>query len=401
MRQLFKAYVFLAILLLGCQSNDNKAPLIHKQDKMNSQQGILEFFADALVISSCKSSGQYNLVMSARLRNNTNDTIIIPSSKHTTSNDNMTVSPSYIEGTLYGQRVRLCQRNSGKQISPHSDVVLELFLENFKPAPQGIYVSDFVICGDSIRSMLLDYVYKPSINDKLNTCLNIHFHSMQNTALIVAPSNLAISQMSQCFKTISELFEDLPSPKGQMNIKYEKSNWDCSDNGMVDCHVGKVFVSAQEQQGLYNLAISTVVWNNSCDTVWLPMRKDVAYQEAGDSDVSYFNSVLLEKTAKISIWSRTNYVPPYGMVRVAFFLKDYDAAKSKCSNDKTLSEDGLRTMRLIYHYHPLSVDDSRMCKGIDFHVGQRTSLVVVPNNLRCGEIPLLYQKVHKGEPIDY
>lgn len=127
--------------------------------------------------------------------------------------------------------------------------------------------------------------------------------------------------------------------------------------------------------------------------------ENISYADGGN--LHNKNSVLLGKTAKISMWSRTNYVPPYGMVRVAFFLKDYDAAKSKCSNDKTMCEDGLRTMRLIYHYHPLSVDDSRMCKGIDFHVGQRTSLVVVPNNLRCGEIPLLYQKVRKGEPIDY
>lgn len=50
---------------------------------------------------------------------------------------------------------------------------------------------------------------------------------------------------------------------------------------------------------------------------------------------------------------------------------------------------------------PLSMDDPRMCKGIRFHVGHRTRLVVVPSNLGCGEIPLSCQKVYKGEPIDY
>ncbi len=65
MKELFKAYVFLAIFLLGCQSND-KVSLNHKQSAMKSQRGILDLYVDAFVISACKSSGQYNMTMSVR-----------------------------------------------------------------------------------------------------------------------------------------------------------------------------------------------------------------------------------------------------------------------------------------------------------------------------------------------
>lgn len=58
-------------------------------------------------------------------------------------------------------------------------------------------------------------------------------------------------------------------------------------------------------------------------------------------------------------------------------------------------------MSLIYHYQALNIEDPRMCKDVLFHVGQRTRLVVAPSNLHCGEIPLSYQKVYKGEPVDY
>lgn len=88
-------------------------------------------------------------------------------------------------------------------------------------------------------------------------------------------------------------------------------------------------------------------------------------------------------------------------VRVVLFLENFDVAKGKCSNEKTIYENSLRNISLKYHYHPLSMDDPRMCKGIRFHVGHRTRLVVVPSNLGCGEIPLSCQKVYKGEPIDY
>lgn len=398
MKELFKAYVFLAIFLLGCQSND-KVSLNHKQSAMKSQRGILDLYVDAFVISACKSSGQYNMTMSVRLENNTNDTIVIPSSKQAT--DDMATSSSYIEGTLYGQRVRFHQNDGDKQIPPHCETVLELFLDNFKPVPQGVYLSDDVICGDSIRSMSLDYVYKPSMSDKPKICRNIHFHAMQNFPLTVAPSNWAFPQISQCLKTIPVLLEGRFNQEFQTRMKYKKSNRDCVDKGVLDCYVGKVFVSAQEQTGHYNLAMSTVIWNNSADTVWLPMRKDVKYREAEETNVAYIHAVLLGKNVKINMWARTNWVPPYEKVRTVLFLKNFDISKDEFSNSKTICEDDLRNMSLIYHYQALNIEDPRMCKDVLFHVGQRTRLVVAPSNLHCGEIPLSYQKVYKGEPVDY
>lgn len=117
-------------------------------------------------------------------------------------------------------------------------------------------------------------------------------------------------------------------------MKYKKSNRDCVDKGVLDCYVGKVFVSAQEQTGHYNLAMSTVIWNNSADTVWLPMRKDVKYREAEETKVAYIHAVLLGKNVKINMWARTNWVPPYEKVRTVLFLKNFDISKDEFSNTK-------------------------------------------------------------------
>ena len=399
MRQLFNALVFLVVFLLGCQSNNSKVSLYGpKRSVTNIQRGTLEFYVDAFAIAACKSNGQYNIAMLVRLDNNTNDTIVVPSSKQAIFNDGICTFPSYIEGTLYGQKVRFRQMGGDEQIPPHSDIMLELFLESFRPVPQSVYMIEDVICCDSIRSMSLDYVYKPSVSDKLKTCRYIHFNAMQNAVFAVVPSNLAFLHITQNLKTIPELFEGSANQEGQASIM---SNWACADKGMLDCHVGKVFVSAQKQHGFYNLAMSTVIWNNSTDTVWLPTRKDEIYQEAVKTNVFYVNAVLLDRTAQIVTWSRTNYIPPYDKVRMVLFLENFDVAKGKCSNEKTIYENSLRNISLKYHYHPLSMDDPRMCKDIRFHVGQRTRLVVVPSNLGCGEIPLSYQKVYKGDPIDY
>lgn len=399
MRQLFNALVFLVVFLLGCQSNNSKVSLNGpKRSVTNIQRGTLEFYVDAFAIAACKSNGQYNIAMLVRLANNTNDTIVVPSSKQAIFNDGICTFPSYIEGTLYGQKVRFRQMGGDEQITPHSDIMLELFLESFRPVPQSVYMIEDVICCDSIRSMSLDYVYKPSVSDKLKTCRYIHFNAMQNAVFAVVPSNLAFLHITQNLKTIPELFEGSANQEGQASIM---SNWACADKGMLDCHVGKVFVSAQKQHGHYNLAMSTVIWNNSTDTVWLPTRKDEIYQEAVKTNVFYVNAVLLDRTAQIGMWPRTNYIPPYDKVRVVLFLENFDVAKGKCSNEKTIYENSLRNISLKYHYHPLSMDDPRMCKDIRFHVGQRTRLVVVPSNLGCGEIPLSYQKVYKGDPIDY
>lgn len=399
MRQLFNALVFLVVFLLGCQSNNSKVSLNGpKRSVTNIQRGTLEFYVDAFAIAACKSNGQYNIAMLVRLANNTNDTIVVPSSKQAIFNDGICTFPSYIEGTLYGQKVRFRQMGGDEQIPPHSDIMLELFLESFRPVPQSVYMIEDVICCDSIRSMSLDYVYKPSVSDKLKTCRYIHFNAMQNAVFAVVPSNLAFLHITQNLKTIPELFEGSANQEGQASIM---SNWACADKGMLDCHVGKVFVSAQKQHGFYNLAMSTVIWNNSTDTVWLPTRKDEIYQEAVKTNVFYVNAVLLDRTAQIVTWSRTNYIPPYDKVRMVLFLENFDVAKGKCSNEKTISENSLRNISLKYYYHPLSMDDPRMCKDIRFHVGQRTRLVVVPSNLGCGEIPLSYQKVYKGNPIDY
>lgn len=399
MRQLFNALVFLVVFLLGCQSNNSKVSLNGpKRSVTNIQRGTLEFYVDAFAIAACKSNGQYNIAMLVRLANNTNDTIVVPSSKQAIFNDGICTFPSYIEGTLYGQKVRFRQMGGDEQIPPHSDIMLELFLESFRPVPQSVYMIEDVICCDSIRSMSLDYVYKPSVSDKLKTCRYIHFNAMQNAVFAVVPSNLAFLHITQNLKTIPELFEGSANQEGQASIM---SNWACADKGMLDCHVGKVFVSAQKQHGFYNLAMSTVIWNNSTDTVWLPTRKDEIYQEAVKTNVFYVNAVLLDRTAQIVTWSRTNYIPPYDKVRMVLFLENFDVAKGKCSNEKTISENSLRNISLKYYYHPLSMDDPRMCKDIRFHVGQRTRLVVVPSNLGCGEIPLSYQKVYKGAPIDY
>ena len=399
MRQLFNALVFLVVFLLGCQSNNSKVSLNGpKRSVTNIQRGTLEFYVDAFAIAACKSNGQYNIAMLVRLANNTNDTIVVPSPKQAIFNDGICTFPSYIEGTLYGQKVRFRQMGGDEQIPPHSDIMLELFLESFRPVPQSVYMIEDVICCDSIRSMSLDYVYKPSVSDKLKTCRYIHFNAMQNAVFAVVPSNLAFLHITQNLKTIPELFEGSANQEGQASIM---SNWACADKGMLDCHVGKVFVSAQKQHGFYNLAMSTVIWNNSTDTVWLPTRKDEIYQEAVKTNVFYVNAVLLDRTAQIVTWSRTNYIPPYDKVRMVLFLENFDVAKGKCSNEKTISENSLRNISLKYYYHPLSMDDPRMCKDIRFHVGQRTRLVVVPSNLGCGEIPLSYQKVYKGEPIDY
>lgn len=399
MRQLFNALVFLVVFLLGCQSNNSKVSLNGpKRSVTNIQRGTLEFYVDAFAIAACKSNGQYNIAMLVRLANNTNDTIVVPSPKQAIFNDGICTFPSYIEGTLYGQKVRFRQMGGDEQIPPHSDIMLELFLESFRPVPQSVYMIEDVICCDSIRSMSLDYVYKPSVSDKLKTCRYIHFNAMQNAVFAVVPSNLAFLHITQNLKTIPELFEGSANQEGQASIM---SNWACADKGMLDCHVGKVFVSAQKQHGFYNLAMSTVIWNNSTDTVWLPTRKDEIYQEAVKTNVFYVNAVLLDRTAQIVTWSRTNYIPPYDKVRMVLFLENFDVAKGKCSNEKTISENSLRNISLKYYYHPLSMDDPRMCKDIRFHVGQRTRLVVVPSNLGCGEIPLSYQKVYKGDPIDY
>ena len=399
MRQLFNALVFLVVFLLGCQSNNSKVSLYGpKRSVTNFQRGTLEFYVDAFTIAACKSNGQYNIAMLVRLANNTNDTIVVPSSKQAIFNDGICTFPSYIEGTLYGQKVRFRQMGGDEQIPPHGDIMLELFLDNFRPVPQSIYMIEDVICCDSIRSMSLDYVYKPSVSDKLKTCRYIHFNAMQNAVFAVVPSNLAFLHITQNLKTIPELFEGSANQEGQASIM---SNWACADKGMLDCHVGKVFVSAQKQHGFYNLAMSTVIWNNLTDTVWLPTRKDEIYQEAVKTNVFYVNAVLLDRTAQIVTWSRTNYIPPYDKVRMVLFLENFDVAKGKCSNEKTIYENSLRNISLKYHYHPLSMDDPRMCKDIRFHVGQRTRLVVVPSNLGCGEIPLSYQKVYKGDPIDY
>lgn len=402
MRQLFNALVFLVVFLLGCQSNNSKVPLNGpKRSVTNIKRGTLEFYVDAFTIAACKSNGQYNIAMLVRLANNTNDTIAVPSSKQAIFNDGIGTFPSYIEGTLYGQKVRFRQMGGDEQIPPHGDIMLELFLDNFRPVPQSIYMIEDVICCDSIRSMSLDYVYKPSESDKLNTCRYIHFNAMQNAAFAVAPSDLAFLHITQNLRAIPELFEGSANHEGQANIMCEKGNWGCADNGMLDCHVGKVFVSAQKQHGRYNLAMSTVIWNNSTDTVWLPMRKDEIYQETVKPNVFYVNAVLLDRTAQIGMWPRTNYIPPYDKVRVVLFLENFDVAKGKCSNEKTIYENSMRNISLKYYYHPLSMDDPCMCKGIRFHVGHRTRLVVVPSNLGCGEIPLSCQKVYKGEPIDY
>ncbi len=399
MRQLFNALVFLVVFLLGCQSNNSKVSLNGpKRSVTNIKRGTLEFYVDAFAIAACKSNGQYNIAMLVRLANNTNDTIAVPSSKQAIFNDGIGTFPSYIEGTLYGQKIRFRQMGGDEQIPPHSDKMLELFLDNFRPVPQSVYMIEDVICCDSIRSMSLDYVYKPSVSDKLKTCRYIHFNAMQNAVFAVVPSNLAFLHITQNLKAIPELFEGSANQEGQASIM---SNWACADKGMLDCHVGKVFVSAQKQHGFYNLAMSTVIWNNSTDTVWLPTRKDEIYQEAVKTNVFYVNAVLLDRTAQIVTWSRTNYIPPYDKVRMVLFLENFDVAKGKCSNEKTISENSLRNISLKYYYHPLSMDDPRMCKDIRFHVGQRTRLVVVPSNLGCGEIPLSYQKVYKGDPIDY
>lgn len=399
MRQLFNALVFLVVFLLGCQSNNSKVSLNGpKRSVTNIQRGTLEFYVDAFAIAACKSNGQYNIAMLVRLANNTNDTIVVPSSKQAIFNDGIGTFPSYIEGSLYGQKIRFRQMGGDEQIPPHSDIMLELFLESFRPVPQSVYMIEDVICCDSIRSMSLDYVYKPSVSDKLKTCRYIHFNAMQNAVFAVVPSNLAFLHITQNLKAIPELFEGSANQEGQASIM---SNWACADKGMLDCHVGKVFVSAQKQHGFYNLAMSTVIWNNSTDTVWLPTRKDEIYQEAVKTNVFYVNAVLLDRTAQIVTRSRTNYIPPYDKVRMVLFLENFDVAKGKCSNEKTISENSLRNISLKYYYHPLSMDDPRMCKDIRFHVGLRTRLVVVPSNLGCGEIPLSYQKVYKGNPIDY
>lgn len=295
MRQLFNALVFLVVFLLGCQSNNSKVPLNGpKRSVTNIKRGTLEFYVDAFTIAACKSNGQYNIAMLVRLANNTNDTIVVPSSKQAIFNDGICTFPSYIEGTLYGQKVRFRQMGGDEQIPPHGDIMLELFLDNFRPVPQSIYMIEDVICCDSIRSMSLDYVYKPSESDKLKTCRYIHFNAMQNAAFAVAPSDLAFLHITQNLKTIPELFEGSANQEGQASIM---SNWACADKGMLDCHVGKVFVSAQKQHGFYNLAMSTVIWNNSTDTVWLPTRKDEIYQEAVKTNVFYVNAVLLDRTA--------------------------------------------------------------------------------------------------------
>lgn len=349
MRQLFNALVFLVVFLLGCQSNNSKVSLYGpKRSVTNFQRGTLEFYVDAFTIAACKSNGQYNIAMLVRLANNTNDTIVVPSSKQAIFNDDICTFPSYIEGTLYGQKVRFRQMGGDEQIPPHSDKMLELFLDNFRPVPQSVYMIEDVICCDSIRSMSLDYVYKPSVSDKLKTCRYIHFNAMQNAAFAVVPSNLAFLHITQNLKTIPELFEGSANQEGQASIM---SNWACADKGMLDCYVGKVFVSAQKQHEFYNLAMSTVIWNNSTDTVWLPMCKDEIYQEAVKPNVFYVNAVLLDRTAQIGMWPRTNYIPPYDKVRVVLFLENFDVAKGKCSNEKTIYENSLRNISLKYYYH--------------------------------------------------
>lgn len=157
---------------------------------------------------------------------------------------------------------------------------------------------------------------------------------MQNFPLTVAPSNWAFPQISQCLKTIPVLLEGRFNQEFQTRMKYKKSNRDCVDKGVLDCYVGKVFVSAQEQTGHYNLAMSTVIWNNSADTVWLPMRKDVKYREAEETKVAYIHAVLLGKNVKINMWARTNWVPPYEKVRTVLFLKNFDISKDEFSNTK-------------------------------------------------------------------
>lgn len=193
-----------------------------KRSVTNIKRGTLEFYVDAFTIAACKSNGQYNIAMLVRLANNTNDTIAVPSSKQAIFNDGIGTFPSYIEGTLYGQKVRFRQMGGDEQIPPHGDIMLELFLDNFRPVPQSIYMIEDVICCDSIRSMSLDYVYKPSESDKLNTCRYIHFNAMQNAAFAVAPSDLAFLHITQNLRAIPELFEGSANHEGQANIMCER-----------------------------------------------------------------------------------------------------------------------------------------------------------------------------------
>ena len=159
---------------------------------------------------------------------------------------------------------------------------------------------------------------------------------------------------------------------------------------VLDCYIGKMRVAEYPAADSYWLFISSILVNNTADTIYLyPEKNDTLYPKA--LCASFVQGIMKSDTITFEKRFRGYTVAPNDTIRLELVKRFY-----KPVIDDSLLLQEFKNIELDYSYDSFKSNNPKILEDIVFHRNEKTNC-----SLEDIEMGFDVQLRMKGEPMDY